>query len=132
LKDLNEIIREKNIKLKTIYEIHWLSMGDAVSAIIRNYKALLLLPSEEAGAICAMLCGPKAHIKFGLPLSKSWLKACCSLRLSSIFPSIDGNPVGQHPLVIRFLEAVFESRPAMPHFTAVWAVNQVLDYFVPC
>ena len=22
-----------------------------------------------------MLCGPLAHIKFGLPLSKSWLKA---------------------------------------------------------
>ena len=35
--DLNEIIREKNIKLKRIYEIRWLNMGDAVSAIIRNY-----------------------------------------------------------------------------------------------
>lgn len=48
MKDLNEIIREKNIKLKKIYEIHWLSMGDAVSAIIRNYEALFLLTSEEA------------------------------------------------------------------------------------
>ena len=48
MKDLNEIIREKNIKLKRIHEIRWLSMGDAVSAIIRNYEALLLLTSEEA------------------------------------------------------------------------------------
>ena len=36
LKDLNEVIREKNIKLKRIYEIRWLSVGDAVYAIIRN------------------------------------------------------------------------------------------------
>lgn len=48
MKDLNEIIREKNIKLKRINEIRWLSMGDAVSAIIRNYEALLLLTSKEA------------------------------------------------------------------------------------
>ena len=47
--------------------------------------------------------------------------------LSSILPSIDGIPVGQHPLVIRFLKGVFESRPAMPRYTAVWDVNQVLD-----
>ena len=48
--------------------------------------------------------------------------------LSSILPSIDGIPVGQHPLVIRFLKGVFESRPAMPRYTAVWDVNQALDY----
>lgn len=48
LKDLNEIIREKNIKLKRIYEIRWLSMGDAVSAIIRNYEALLFTSEEAA------------------------------------------------------------------------------------
>ena len=45
---LKEVIREKNIKLKRIYEIRWLSMGDVVRAIIRNYEALLLLTSEEA------------------------------------------------------------------------------------
>lgn len=48
LKDLNEIICEKNIKLKRIYEICWLSMGDAVSTIIWNYEALLLLTSQES------------------------------------------------------------------------------------
>ena len=49
LKDLNEILEEKkNIKLKKIFEIRWLSMGDTVLAIIRNYEALLILTSEEA------------------------------------------------------------------------------------
>ena len=48
--------------------------------------------------------------------------------LSSILTSIDGIPVGQHPLVIRFLKEVFESRPAMLRYTAVWDVKQVLDY----
>ena len=48
--------------------------------------------------------------------------------LSLILPSIDGIPVGQHPLVIRFPKGVFESRPAMPRYTVVWDVNQVLDY----
>ena len=48
LKDLNEILEEKDIKLKKIFEIRWLSMGDAVLAIIRNYEALLILTSEEA------------------------------------------------------------------------------------
>lgn len=48
--------------------------------------------------------------------------------LSSILPLIDGIPFGKHPLVIRFLKGVFESRPAMPRYTAVWDVNQVLDY----
>jgi len=32
-------------------------------------------PPKEHGACGAMLCGPSANIKFGLPLSKSWLKA---------------------------------------------------------
>lgn len=48
LKDLNEILGEKNIKLKRIFEIRWLSMGDAILAIIRNYEALLILTSNEA------------------------------------------------------------------------------------
>ena len=60
-------------------------------------------------------------------LSYSSLNTACSA-LTSILPSIDGIPVGQHPLVIRFLKGIFESHPAMPRYTAVWDVNQVLDY----
>lgn len=47
LKDLNEIIREKNIKLKKIYEIYWFSMGDVVFVIIRNYEVFFFFISEE-------------------------------------------------------------------------------------
>ena len=47
LKELNELLEQKNIKLKRIYEIRWLSMGDAVCAIIKNYEALLMLTSSE-------------------------------------------------------------------------------------
>ena len=64
---------------------------------------------------------------FNNDLSYSSLNTARSA-LSSILPSIDGIPVGQHPLIIRFLKGVFESRPAMPRYTAVWNVNQVLDY----
>lgn len=46
LKDLNEIIREKNIKLKKIYEIYWFSMGDVVFVIIRNYEVFFFISEE--------------------------------------------------------------------------------------
>lgn len=47
LKDLNEIIYEKNIKLKKIYEIYWFSMEDVVFVIIRNYEVFFFFISEE-------------------------------------------------------------------------------------
>lgn len=48
LKDLNDLLEQKNIKLKRLYEICWLSMGESVTAIINDYEALLLLTSQEA------------------------------------------------------------------------------------
>lgn len=39
---------KKNIKLKRIFEMQWLSMGDTVLATIRNYEALPILTSEAA------------------------------------------------------------------------------------
>jgi hypothetical protein len=41
---------------------------------------------------------------------------------------VDGKPVGQHPLVCRFLKAVFHERPALPRYGSVWDVNKVLTY----
>ncbi len=41
---------------------------------------------------------------------------------------MDGVPVGQHPLVSRFMRAVFNKRPTKPKITAIWDVNKVLDY----
>ena len=47
--------------------------------------------------------------------------------LSSII-SIDGLPVGQHPMVKRFMKGVFNIRPALPRYNVTWDVNTVLKY----
>ena len=84
---------------------------------------------EQISTVCPSLAQVIEFLLtlFNSGLSYSSLNTARSA-LSSILPSIDGIPVGQHHLVIRFLKGVFESRPAMPRYTAVWDVNQVLDY----
>ncbi len=42
--------------------------------------------------------------------------------------TIDGRPVGQHPLVVRFLRACFNERPALPKKSVTWDANIVLAY----
>ena len=81
------------------------------------------------GTVCSSLAEVIEFLLtlFNNGLSYSSLNTARSA-LSSLLPSIDSIPVRQHPLVIRFLKGVFESRPAMPRYTAVWDVNQVLDY----
>lgn len=41
---------------------------------------------------------------------------------------LDGRPIGQHPLVVRFLRAVFNERPALPRYSITWDVDLVLNY----
>ena len=41
---------------------------------------------------------------------------------------IDGTPVGQHPLVSRFLKGVFNSHPPAPKYTTTWDVDIVLSH----
>ena len=48
LKSLNDLLREKNIKIKRIFEIRWLTIGEAVTAVIKNYEALMLTSEEAA------------------------------------------------------------------------------------
>ena len=49
--------------------------------------------------------------------------------LSSIILLPCGRPVGEHPLICRFLKGVFESlRPALPKYTEIWDVVIVLRY----
>ena len=48
--------------------------------------------------------------------------------LSNII-KIDNNPVGEHPLVVRFMKGVFNERPALPKNTVTWNPQIVLDYF---
>lgn len=41
---------------------------------------------------------------------------------------IDGHPVGQHPLVRRFMRSVFNVRPALPKYSITWDADIVLTY----
>ena len=48
--------------------------------------------------------------------------------LSNVLPPMEGFPVGQHPLVVRLMKGIQNSRPAMPCYQQCWDINQVLDY----
>ena len=48
--------------------------------------------------------------------------------LSSTIPPIDGSPVGQHPLVTRLMQGIFNSRPPEPRYSHIWEVSKVLNY----
>lgn len=39
-----------------------------------------------------------------------------------------GIPFGEHPLVIRCMKGIFELKPALPKYTEIWDVNNVLNY----
>ena len=47
--------------------------------------------------------------------------------LSAII-SINNVPVGQIPIVYRFMKGVFNERPALPRYNVTWDVNIVLNY----
>ena len=44
----------------------------------------------------------------------------------STFLFVEGRPVGQHPLVIRLLKGIFNSRPALPRTNVTWDPEIVL------
>ncbi|XP_067665161.1 uncharacterized protein [Haliotis asinina] len=48
--------------------------------------------------------------------------------LSAVLILPSGMPVGQHPLVKRFLRGIFNLRPSLPRYQHVWDVKIVLDY----
>ena len=37
-------------------------------------------------------------------------------------------PIGNHPLITRFLKGVFQIRAALPRYSSIWDVNVVLKY----
>ena len=41
---------------------------------------------------------------------------------------IEGVPVGKHPIVIRFMQGIFNSRPPMPRYSFVWDIEVVLSH----
>ena len=48
--------------------------------------------------------------------------------LSATLPPIEGHQVGQHPLVCRLLQGMFNQRPPAPRYRTVWSVDTVIEY----
>ena len=46
--------------------------------------------------------------------------------LSATLPHIDGHPVGQHPLVYKLLQGIFNKRAPMPRYQNTWDVGVVV------
>ena len=42
---------------------------------------------------------------------------------------IEGIPMGQHPLVLRLLKAVYNTCPPQPRYSVTWDVDVVIRYF---
>ena len=50
--------------------------------------------------------------------------------VSMTHKSVEGLPVGQHPLVTRLLKGVYNQRPPMPRYTSTWDVDVVTKHIV--
>lgn len=48
--------------------------------------------------------------------------------LSATLPPIERHQVGQHPLVCRLLQGMFNQRPPAPRYRTVWSVDTVIKY----
>lgn len=48
----------------------------------------------------------------------------------SAVANINGQPVGKHPLITRFMKAVFNEKPSFSRCTTTWDPQLVLDYIV--
>ena len=48
--------------------------------------------------------------------------------LSSILPISDCQNFGSHPLVVRFMKGVFETRKPKPKYDDIWDASKVLNY----
>ena len=46
----------------------------------------------------------------------------------STYITVDGAPVGTHPLMKKFMKGVFQLRPALPRNEVTWDTSVVLDY----
>ena len=48
--------------------------------------------------------------------------------LLATIPHVEGHPVGQHPLVCKLLQGIFNKRPPMPRYHHTWDVGVVVHY----
>lgn len=48
--------------------------------------------------------------------------------ISSVHDRIEGDTVGQHPLITRLIKGVFHARPPLPRYSRTWDVQTVLNF----
>ena len=48
--------------------------------------------------------------------------------ISATHPPIEGYPVGQHPIICRLLQGMFNERPRKPRYQYVWDVGDVVEF----
>ena len=48
--------------------------------------------------------------------------------LTAIVQLPNGQKLGSHPLMLRFMKGIFEKRPSLPRYSTTWDVASVLDY----
>ena len=48
--------------------------------------------------------------------------------LSATLPPIEGTPVGQHPLIVKLLQGIFNQRPPLPRYENTWNVGSVISF----
>lgn len=65
---------------------------------------------------------------FDSGLGYSALNTARAALSSAVDLSASGFAVGTHPLIIRFMKGVFQSRPSLPRYTSTWDVATVLNY----
>ena len=77
-------------------------------------------------------CGVQPFLEFITSLFKEGLEYrtinLMRSAVSSVHETIDGTPIGQHPLVKQLFRGVYNSRPPQPRYTSTWDVNLVLDH----
>ena len=48
--------------------------------------------------------------------------------ISALHSKVDGQPIGQHPLITRMLKGVYNERPPLPRYSSFWDVGAVLKH----
>jgi len=50
--------------------------------------------------------------------------------LPSPHEKVDGQPVGQHPTIVRVLKGAYNKRPPIPRYSNTWEVAKITSYII--
>ena len=89
--------------------------------VSRGIGILLYWPYRRCNQLLGLLTQGRISVSIPLLLPLSYLSRPCR-------GTVDGYPVGQHPLVARMLKGAFNERPPLPKYSSFWDVGLVLRY----